>query len=341
MAAEGFPLFEDLHFPSDIISSDPSEQVGQFVNWYHSLHPLQQKPCARSVFSALSGRGDEFHTIAELLLSVRAGMVVDQRIIPSFDVHELVNNTLETTFTSGRFHREDYNAQSSCEDFSRNLRGLMASLEQMHSSLQVRPKRDSKTQMLMESFRRVRNTFTMQLEKAKNFSTCKGIIQLVRTLKEGHTMGIIYFTVLEKGGPRLKTAKFYTNNDRALANRNYVPAQLDCVEFTLSRGKRVQGVNRLGGPRDFAVSESVKVKSVDTRTLTGSFATTMSSSRKSTTPQSFHYLFESQSAPELGKAYSCVYSPLVSETHAFLVDFNPYYVGGSSGSSAKRQGSKK
>lgn len=137
---------------------------------------------ARSCFTVPSGLGDRFLSIQEMLLSVKKGMIIDSRLIPSSDIECSVNTTLFTTFQDGRLNTSDRDAETTCESFSRNLRGVVTQLEHMFNALSEPPSTNSKPYQLMQSFRRVRNKFLYQFKRAKKCQFCtmrRGIVSSV------------------------------------------------------------------------------------------------------------------------------------------------------------------
>lgn len=333
---EVFPLCEGLAFPRD--GAEEGGELGiAFRVWLRSQTGTvraSRHPSARSVFTLLSGRGDAFRCIAELLLSVRSGMIIDERIVPCCDPTEFVDRTLETTFRCAEFSASDHNAANSCEDFSRNMRGVVASLEQMFQSLQTRPLPESKADVLMRSFQRVRDKFRLQLNRAKGLSCCQGIVECVFTSRETGAVsgGVVYFLDATGGrqhGSRLGKAKFFLDAPDCLLDTRYTPMAFDCVELCVMRtGRRVQGISPIH--RENNVNNSVckarlctkVVESIDRTLVCGVFSTqsirASGSKAAAFEPQSFYHLQED--IVTAGMEYQCMYAPEVAGGCGFIVE---------------------
>lgn len=181
---------------------------------------------ARSCFTISSGRGDDFRSIEELLLSVKKGMIIDSRTIPTIDIHDFVNDTLRTTFQCGRLsaHKD---AASTCESFSRTLRGVVTGLEKMYKALSTKPDKGSKQDALMQSFLRVRNDFVSQFRRAKKLpSLGEGMVLRKGILTQNPDNGSWLLHYFDEKAEQLR---YCSDAERLMGEVQW--EDLDCVEF--------------------------------------------------------------------------------------------------------------
>jgi hypothetical protein len=112
------------------------DHLGQWFQQQREESEVPSLPLARSVFAALSHPHDQFLSIHELTMTVKDGLFVSERILPSRDYPSHVHIRIEKVYHSQSFKniKEKYNdvdVETACETFSKGIRCVRAFLQKI------------------------------------------------------------------------------------------------------------------------------------------------------------------------------------------------------------------
>jgi hypothetical protein len=118
---------------------------------------------ARAAQACLSGRGDDFSSVEEMVMCGKEGIFASSNVIPTSDCMPYVHHRIHNVYTKGEFAKDDYGGERVIENFSSTIRAVRASIETMCTGVELAPK----AEVLMDSFVRVIDRFGVQYIKAK------------------------------------------------------------------------------------------------------------------------------------------------------------------------------
>lgn len=169
----------------DYLNNNENENNNQyfchFYNWLKERNIQTNLPLSRSCFSGLSGIGDTYENVRDMILSIKDGLFVSEKMIPARDFLDLVQIRFEhvylkQTFDGLKERYQDVDAKTSCESFSKAIRAVRAFLNQLIIRLKLRystNEKDYKILYLYDSIIRVINNFERSLSIAKGLGEKK------------------------------------------------------------------------------------------------------------------------------------------------------------------------
>jgi hypothetical protein len=154
-----------------------SHSTGRYDHLEHWLQQQWQQnevpsfPLARSVFASFSHPHDRFLSIHDLAMTVKDGLFVSERIIPSRDYPSHVHIRIEQVYHNESFKsiKEKYNdvdVETSCETFSKAIRCVRAFLQKILGSIPFESMPD-KARVLFHTINCVITKFERSLSVAR------------------------------------------------------------------------------------------------------------------------------------------------------------------------------
>jgi hypothetical protein len=165
---------------------DLPQSVDQFLRWSRERGlAVTSDIHARAPQACLSGRGDDFSSVEEMIMCGKDGIFASSNVIPTSDPTPHVHHRIKCVYTTGKFAQDDYDGEKVIEKFSSTLQAVLASIETMCEGVTLTPQATE----LMESFKRVINKFKTQHMKAKHSENAFGIVVKTERNRNGELCG--------------------------------------------------------------------------------------------------------------------------------------------------------
>ena len=151
-----------LTCPSDISTGS---DLAHFTAWARAEDLCNtEKAVARAPLAGLSGYGDHFTSVMEMMMCGKEGVYASTKVIPSSDPTKYVLNRIYQVYTKAKIDENDPGGKKALDNFSLSARGVRACIELMSRDAEL----TTKSQIVLDSFLRVIDTFEAQLKLAKN-----------------------------------------------------------------------------------------------------------------------------------------------------------------------------
>ena len=169
----GSPFFSYDYFNNN--NTNTGNNFEHIFEWFQQNQIQTHPPLSRSGITALSGSGDEYENIREMVMSVKDGLFVSEQIIPSHDSSEFVHIRFEHVYLNKTFEGlkekyQDVDAETSSESFLKaikSVRSFLLKLMEKMNLYKVRESHEKKALFLFQSINRVITKYEHHLSIAQ------------------------------------------------------------------------------------------------------------------------------------------------------------------------------